>query len=253
MFVEETLSQDAFLGGQVTLLQPKNGYRAGVDPVLLAAAVPAKTGDSVLELGCGAGQALLCLGHRVTGLSLTGVELQPPYVDLARRNGDLNEQTLDIVQADLADLPLDLRQRRFDHVIANPPYYRNGAHSPAQDDGRRTALGEETPLAHWIDTASRRLAPKGYLHLIQRADRLADVLVACTNRLGSLEVLPIAPRVGRAAELILVRARKAGRADLRLHSPLILHEHSTHPGDRPDYRAEVEAILRSGAALEWPK
>jgi tRNA1Val (adenine37-N6)-methyltransferase len=42
---------DAFLGGRITLEQPTKGYRAGVDPVLLAASVPARAGQSVLELG----------------------------------------------------------------------------------------------------------------------------------------------------------------------------------------------------------
>lgn len=253
MFTVDELSRDAFLGGQVTLLQPKNGYRAGVDPVLLAAAVPAKTGQNVLELGCGAGQALICLGRRVAGMQLVGVELQAPYAELARQNGALNKVDLVVAQADLSEMPSDLKQVRFDHVIANPPYYRAGAHSPAQDGGRSIALGEQTPLDLWLDTASRRLAPKGYLHLIQRADRLSDVLRACEGRLGSVEILPVAPRAGRAAELILVRARKCGRADLRLHAPLVLHAHAEHAGDRPDYRPEIERILRQGAALNWPK
>ncbi|MFO7806744.1 MAG: methyltransferase, partial [Paracoccaceae bacterium] len=69
------LTQDAFLGGQLYLWQPRRGgYRAGVDPVLLAASVPAQAGETVLELGCGVGAAMLCLHARVKGLQLTGVE-----------------------------------------------------------------------------------------------------------------------------------------------------------------------------------
>ncbi|MCO4829001.1 MAG: methyltransferase, partial [Lentibacter algarum] len=59
------LTHDAFLGGRLKLWQPKQGYRAGVDPVLLAASIAAKAGESVLDLGCGAGAAALCLGRRV--------------------------------------------------------------------------------------------------------------------------------------------------------------------------------------------
>ena len=249
----EDLSADGFLGGQLTLLQPRKGYRAGIDPVLLAAAVNARPGHRVLELGCGAGQALLCLGRRVSGLDLGGVELQTPYAELARQNAAANGLAAAIWTADLACLPPDLRQQSFDHVIANPPYYRPGAHSPAQDAGRRTALGEATPLAQWIDCAARRLAPKGYLHMIQRADRLADMILAATPRLGSLEVLPLAPRTGRAAELVILRARKGGRAAFRLHAPLVLHQGAAHQRDgEDDYTAPVRAILRDGAALDWP-
>lgn len=253
VFSDDALSQNAFLGGKVQILQPKSGYRAGVDPVLLAASVCAESGQSVLELGCGGGQALICLGARISDLALSGVELQEAYADLARRNGDLNGLKLAITCADLTDLPAELKQQRFDHIIANPPYYRAGAHSQAQDSGRRRALGEATPLRVWVEVASRRLAPKGYFYMIQKANRLADVLSAFADHLGSIEVLPIAARAGREAELILVRARKSGRADLRLHAPFVLHEGTHHAGDRPDYRPEVEDILRNGAALAWTK
>lgn len=251
-FREDELTRNGFLGGRVQLWQPARGYRAGVDPVLLAAAVPARAGEAVLELGCGAGQALLCLAVRVPGLALAGVELQAPYADLARRNAAASGQAMDVYETDLAAMPEALKQRQFHHVIANPPYYKAGAHSQARDAGRQVALGEGTPLSDWIAAAARRLAPKGYLHMIQRADRLPDMLAGCSGVLGSLEVLPLAPRQARAAELVILRARKGGRADFRLHAPLILHEGDRHERDGESYRPEIRAVLRDGAALPWP-
>lgn len=251
-FDDNDLTCNAFLGGQLHLWQPESGYRAGVDPILLAAATPAQTGQSVLELGCGAGAAILSLGARVPGLALTGVELQPNYAGLARRNAGENRIDLEVVQADLNALPSELRQRQFDHVIANPPYYREGAHSSAQDAGRSRALGEVTPLADWIAVAAKRLAPKGYLHVIQRADRLPDLLAACAGRMGSPEVLPLSARADRKPDLIVLRARKGGRAAFILHAPRILHEGSRHERDGESYTAEIKEVLRDGAALVWP-
>lgn len=252
-FADHELSRDAFLGGRLHLYQPKAGYRAGVDPVLLAAAVPARPGQSVLELGCGAGAAIFCLGARVADLALTGVELQPAYAELARRNAAENGLPFEIFCADLGVLPAALRQRQFDHVIANPPYFRPGAHSRAVDAGRATALSEtETPLALWVAVAAKRLAPKGYLHMIQRVDRLPEMLAACEGRLGAPEVLPLAARAGRAPELVILRARKGGRAAFRLHAATILHDGERHLEDGGGYGPEIIDVLRGGAGLSWP-
>lgn len=248
-FCDSELTCDDFLGGRLQLWQPRAGYRAGVDPVLLAAAVPATSGETVLELGCGAGAAILSLATRVPGIRATGVELQGDYAHLARRNATQNALALDVVQADLGDLPDELRQRQFDHVIANPPYYKPGAHSPANDPGRRIALGEQTPLSQWIEVAAKRLSPRGYLHMIQKADRLPDLLTACAGRLGSVQVLPLAARAGRNAELVILRARKGGRAAFRLNAPMILHEGARHERDGDSYSTAVSAVLRNGAAL----
>lgn len=245
----EALTLDAFLGGQLQILQPKRGYRAGVDPVLLAASVPAKAGQRVLELGCGVGVASLCLGRRVAGLALTGVELQPDYADLARRNSVQNDLPLRVVTADLRELPADLRQQRFDHVIMNPPYFDRKMGSAARDAGRDTALAGATGLADWIDIGARRLGPRGYLTLIQRIERLPEILAALAGRLGSLRVLPIAGRAGRAPELFILQARQEGRAPFTLLPALVMHAGAQHQGDVPSYRPQIVQILRDGGDL----
>ncbi len=248
-FSDSDLTCDRFLGGQLTIAQPRHGYRAGVDPVLLAATVPALPGQSVLDLGCGAGAASLCLGRRLPGLHLTGVELQQDYADLARRNAETNAIELTVVTADLRRLPAELRARIFDHVIANPPYFQRSRGTASGDPGRDAALAGETPLVDWVATATLRLAPTGYLTLIQKADRLCDILSAFDHRLGSVVILPLSPRPGRAAELVIVQARKGGRAALRLLAPLVLHEGDRHERDGESYTDRVRAILRDGAAL----
>ncbi len=243
------LSHDAFLGGRLRLYQPRIGYRAGVDAVLLAASVDAHPDQSVLELGCGAGAAILCLGARVPGLQLTGLEVQDRYAALARRNALENDIALNVVTGDLAVMPDQIAQHRFDHVIANPPYFDRNASKAALDPGREAALGEVTPLALWLRVASRRTAPGGYVHMIHRAERLPDLLAHAATHLGSIEVLPLAPRTGRPATLVLICGRKGGRAAFRLHAPWVLHAGDTHDGDRENYTERTAQILRHGAAL----
>ena len=238
-------TRDAFLGGKVLLWQPRLGYRAGLDAVLLAASVPARPGQSVLDLGCGVGAAGLCLAARVPGLAVTGVERAADYHALALRNG------LDCVRGDVAALPAPLRQRVFDHVIANPPYFDRSQGALSEAPLREAALGEDTPLELWIEVAAKRLSPKGYLHLIHRMPALPRVLAAAQTCLGALEVQPLAPRAGRGASLFILRARKQGRAPFRLHPAIALHSGSAHVGDAPDYTPQVESATRCGAALIW--
>lgn len=250
MFAEDALTEDRFLGGRLRVLQPVQGYRAAMDPVLLAAAVPAVAGQTVLELGCGAGVALLCLAARVRGPILTGVELQPDYADLARRNAALNGVAMQVVQGDLAALPAGLRAQSFDHVIANPPYFPAKGGTKARDAGRETALREHLPLTDWLAVGMRRLKPGGWLTMILLAERLPDLLAGLAGT-GTVGVLPLAPRADQPANRVVVRVKKAGRGAFTLLAPLILHDGPAHDGDRDTYSGVARAVLRDAAALPW--
>lgn len=231
--------------------QPAQGYRAGVDPVLLAASVEVGPGAEVLELGCGVGVAALALAAR-TGCRVTGLELQPGYAALARRNATENDLPVSVIEGDLRRMPGDLRARSFDAVMMNPPWFDRARSVAASDTGRETALGEGAALADWLRAGARRLAPRGWLHVIHRAERLGDLLAAIgAAGLGSVELRPVCPRPGRDSALILARARKGGRADLRLLAPLILHSAARPEGRHDDYTPEITYVLRHGASLAW--
>lgn len=212
--------------------------------MLLAAAVPAAPGDSALELGCGAGAAILCLGARVPRLRLAGLELQPAYAALAQANADRNGIALAVHQGDVAAAPVALRALTVDHVLMNPPYFDRRRTTRARDAGRDAAHGEGAPLAAWGTLAARRLRPGGTLSVIQRIARLADLLAALPPSLGSVEVLPLAARAGEAPHSLVLRARKGGRAEFRLLAPLALHD-----GD--GFAPAVRQALREGAPLPW--
>ncbi len=251
-FADADLSVDEFLGGRVRLLQPLSGYRAGVDPVLLAATIPAKAGNRVLELGCGAAPGLCCLGSRVPGLELHGLEVQAGYADLAVRNLVENGMQHRVWQSDLRDIPQELRQISFDHVFANPPYFQAEMRKAAQDGGREVALAGETSLSDWVALAARRSKPGGSVTFIQRAERLPELLAAFQDGLGSIELWPLVPRQGRAPRLVLLRGRKGGKTPFRFHPSQVLHAGARHEQDAENYVALIRSVLRDGAALPFP-
>jgi tRNA1(Val) A37 N6-methylase TrmN6 len=234
-------SEDALLGGRVRLRQPRQGYRAAIDPVLLAACIDARPGQRVLDLGTGAGAAALCLMARVEGLFVTGLEIDPPTAALARANAALNGQAGFAVRTgDVAALPADLRG--FDHVIANPPYLEAGRAGSSPVAGKARSNVDALELEEWVAAAAAAVAPRGGVAVIQRADRL-DALLAAFRRsgIGEVVVVPFWPHAGEAAKRVIVRGRAGLRTPLRLHPGLVLHEAGG------GFTPAADAILRGAA------
>jgi tRNA1(Val) A37 N6-methylase TrmN6 len=235
-------TEDTLLGGRVRLLQPARGYRVAIDPVLLAAALPAALRGRVADLGCGVGAAALCAAVRLADARVVGIERDPAIADLARQNVARNDLTprVEIVTADIRAAGADA----FDAVIANPPYLE-AERANAQSDARKAAatIEDDAALRVWIDTALARLRPKGTFVMIHRADRLDDLLAALRGRAGEIVVFPLWPKAGAAAKRVIVRARKGLRSPLTLGAGLVLHEADGR------YTAAAQAVLRDGDGL----
>lgn len=229
---------DTFLDGRVKARQPDSGFRSGTDAVLLAAAVPAKAGETVLELGAGAGTASLCLAARIPGLSLTGVEIDPSLAALARENAAASGSQARFEAADIFALPAALK-RDFDQVFANPPFHGEGAAPP--DPARARALMDEGSLSQWLSIGLQRTVSGGFFTTIIRADRVPEALAALPQR--GVNILPLWPRAGMAAKRAILQARKGSRAPAGLLPGLALHDAEGR------YTPEAEAILRDGASL----
>jgi len=241
--METPLTEDALLGGRVRLLQPRKGYRVAVDAVLLAAAVDAAANARILDLGAGVGAVGLCIGSRVPGCEITGIELQPELAALAERNAALNSvsERVRTIVYDLAQ-PLPLELGTFDHVATNPPYLAAAVADPSPDVAKALATVESSAaLARWLEVATAVLKPAGTLTIIHRSERL-DEIAALLERLGwgELAVKPLTP-----TPRVLVRARRATKPARRLAQPLVLHRRDG------GYTDEAEAILRHGQPLAF--
>jgi tRNA1(Val) A37 N6-methylase TrmN6 len=229
-------TEDAFLGGQLRLRQPKSGHRAGHDAILLAAATPGKPGDRVADFGAGVGAAGLALARRVTGLKLVLVEIDTALVELARGNARANGIAAEIMALDIAGgadafAAAGLAPDSLDIVLMNPPF-NDAARHRASPQKALAHVATATTLESWVHAARRTLKSAGVLTLIWRADGLADVLAALDRGFGSIAILPVHGEPATPAIRVLVRACKGGRAPLQIHPALMLNNESGVPDKR---------------------
>ena len=240
---------DAFLDGQIEAEQPKSGYRAATDPVFMAAAVNAKPGQTVLDVGCGVGVASLCLQKRVQNINITGLEIQPSYAKLARENGLRNKMNLRILEGDLRSVPTSIRELSFDIVMTNPPYFARSAATLATDNGKATANSTDITMARWVELCLKRIKPKGWIYVIQMADQLPEILSGLHGRAGDIRVLPMASRPGKPAKRVIVAAKKGAKGAMTLLCPFVVHSGDAHQEGKSDYSKFATDILRNGAKL----
>ncbi|HEX3808615.1 MAG TPA: methyltransferase [Rhizomicrobium sp.] len=234
-------TDDKFLGGRLIIRQPASGFRAGLDAVMLAAAVPARAGDTLLELGAGVGTASLCTALREPDCSILGLEIDVALAAFAQHNAQVNNAgRVQFLQGDVFDPPAHAR-KDFDHVFCNPPFHGpDGALPP--DAGRARALHDGGALGDWLATGLKRTVSGGTFTAIIRADRLGEALRALPDT--GIAVFPLWPKEGEAAKRVIVQVRKGSREALRLLPGLVLH------AEGGKNTPQCEAILREGAALD---
>jgi len=236
------LTQDDFLGGKVKLWQPKLGYRAATDPVLLAAATPAKIGMRCLDVGCGVGTASLCLNARIAGLHLYGIEVQKTYSDLSIKNAADNNMDWHVFNSDLTASDGELKKMSFDVILSNPPFFENGSSSPNTAKNIANKF-DAADLFDWIDFCLRRLKSGGQFVMINRMEQLTNILVALNGRAGAIEVIPLWSRADDAAKRVVIRAKKDSKTPLKMHSGLLIHS------DGQSYTDAAHDVLRNGKAI----
>lgn len=240
------------LGQRVKVMQPAKGYRVGMDGALLAAACAgavsgARKPLTALELGCGAGGALLSLKARCPDLDLTGIEREPVYADLARRNVVLNAMhNVAIIEGDIGAGFKGFELTRFDLVFSNPPYFDDPDTLRPPHEAKRPAWIADDGLQAWLDFALAAVKDSGDILFIHRADRLSDILTGLSEKAGSFIIRPIQPFADKEAKRVIVRAKRLGRAPLRLLPPLILHDNGVRK-----HTEEVEDILAGLGDLSW--
>ncbi len=249
------LSCDLWLGGRLTLEQPRRGHRIGSDAALLAAAADLSEGR-IVDVGAGVGAVALGVLVRHAPTFADCVEIDPALAGLATENAVRNGlgPRMRVVIADI----FDARARRIggladgeaDLVVTNPPFFESGTVRASPDAYRARAHVFEggagtAALVDWIRACLALLKPGGRFALIHRPAALATILAAVENRLGALALLPVHPRAGVSAHRLIVGGVKGSKAPLRIAPALALHETDGR------LTAEADAIHRGDRLIDW--
>lgn len=241
--MSETL--DNFLGGRIKLIQPIDGYRAGIDPIFLAASIHPKPNEKILDVGSGVGGSSICLAVRCPHAKVTGLEVQTDLVKLSLMNVEANNliDSVDMINGDLLSPPSFFKSHSFDQVMTNPPYYECSRTHSSPVPGKAQANTETVDLSKWIKFCLKMLKPKGVFTMIHRAERLSEILNHLGNRVGDIVIYPLWPGMNKPARRVIIQGRKNTGGELRLSPGLILH------GGAEKYTPEAEAILRHAEAI----
>lgn len=241
---EEHVTEDSLLDGRVMLLQPKDGFRASIDPILLAATVPVTSGDRVLDVGTGSGAAALALLAREPEAWITGLDIQEKLIALASRSASRNRmaERVTFVVGDLVFEQTKNQLGLFDHVMSNPPFFERGSGQLPKNKARALATIESSAdLVIWIEFMVDALRDGGTITLIHRAERENEITNLLRHQCGNIAVMDLTSKEEDGTQkLIIIQAVKGvGNSGVRRRE-LVLHEAND------DYTEEALAILRDG-------
>lgn len=233
---KELETMDSIGFGGMKLIQG-NGFRYGVDAVLLVGFTAGETGGRgmkrrraprILELGCGNGIVSLVLSHKIPESTMLGMEIQTKEAERARRNARINhlEERIQIRAADVASIGETALPEKFNAVVTNPPYFRRGGAIPKDASAKYIARHETSAdLDDFIRAAATQLDREGEFFMVHRPDRLVDI--CCSMRAQGMEpkeLQLVMPFPETKPNILLIHGVKGANSELRVLPPIHVRE-----------------------------
>ena len=246
---------DAFHRGRFHLLQPAaRGHRAGMDAMMLAAAVPSAFAGRLADFGAGAGAAGLAVLSRCAGARALLVERSDEMAAFAEATlaheanvhlaGRAAVLRADVTLTGKARADAGLADNAFDFVVMNPPFNADADRATPDMLKREAHVMEDGLFERWMRSAAAVVRPRGGIAVIARPEQTGALLDALGGRFGNLELKAVHPRADRAAIRIVLRGVRGGRGKLAIQPPLMLHDAGS---DR--FRPQADAINNGIASL----
>lgn len=228
---------DLQIGG-LFIIQKKNGFRFGVDAVLLSDFAKGGASKRTLDLCTGTGIVALLLSAKTRTPKICALEIQHDIADMARRSVEYNSlsERIEITEGDLKNAVKIYGKRSFDKITCNPPYIKSDSAIKNESDSVAVSRHELLcTLEDVIKASSELLIPKGRFYMVHRPSRLADIF--CLMRRYKLEpkrLRLVAPRPGQAPNLALIEGMYCGGEELRVMNELYIFDENGNYSEETD-------------------
>ncbi len=223
---EETL-EDLHLKG-LYIIQKKQGFRFGVDAVLLSDFAQVKRKETVMDFCTGTGIIPLLLYGKKEPLSITGIEIQEEFMEMAKRSVTFNglDQKISIIKEDLRNLDQLRILPKVEVVTVNPPYKKEKSGILNEQDSLTIARHEVAlNLEDVMKAASLCLKDHGRFYMIHRPERLVDIMVLMrTYHIEPKVLRMVYPNAKKSPTMVLIEGRKGGNAFLKVMEPLMIYD-----------------------------
>ncbi|AEB77135.1 methyltransferase small [Clostridium botulinum BKT015925] len=234
----ETLD-DLQLDG-IHVIQKKDGFRFGIDAVLLANFANVKNGNRVVDLCSGTGIVPFIIAGKTKASSITGIEIQEDMVEMANRSIKFNElqEKIEFICEDLTNIDVMKKVPKADVVTVNPPYklYNSGIVNPS--DKMAIARHEVCCNLEDVIIACRTLLKDNKrMYMVHRPDRLADIITLMRkNKIEPKRIQMVHPNTKKAPNIVLIEGQRDGGAFLKWEPPIYVYN------DEGGYSDQIEAI-----------
>jgi tRNA1(Val) A37 N6-methylase TrmN6 len=232
---------DSLFGGEIRVVQEKDGYRFSLDAILLAGFAWLRSGERVMDLGTGIGIIPLILGKRGEGAErIVGVEIQEKLSELAKKNVFNNglEGLIHIYRGDIRAVADIFPPSSFDVVVTNPPYYRVSSGRINPSFQKAIARHEVMcTIDDVLQATSYLLREGGRIFIIFPAHRSVTLFDSLRSAMLEPKTLRwVHSRENEEAKFILTEAYKGRGEGVEVLPPFIIYDHDGN------YTPEMERL-----------
>ena len=224
----EHASLDTLRRYDLTIAQPRSGYRFSLDALLLADFVHCPAEARIMDLGTGSGVIPLILCRRFPDATAVGIDINEEMVCLADGNAQRNgcAERTSFLADDVTEITRRFPVSCFDTVTANPPFRTAYSGRVSPRAGRDTARHESTAgIPEFLAAAKYLVKPSGRMFFVHHPERLAAFIhQAALLKLSLLRLRMVHGAPDAPAKIFLAELAKGSRAAATVLPPLIVND-----------------------------